>query len=44
MEDQFHRNIDYLRISVTEQCNLRCRYCRPEPVDAADLDLSLIHI
>ena len=38
MEDQFHRNIDYLRISVTEQCNLRCRYCRPEPVDAADLD------
>ncbi|MFA6334978.1 MAG: radical SAM protein, partial [Bacteroidales bacterium] len=24
------RNINYLRISVTDRCNLRCRYCMPE--------------
>ena len=27
MIDQLGRNITYLRISVTELCNLRCRYC-----------------
>jgi len=30
MIDQYGRNITYLRISVTERCNLRCRYCMPE--------------
>ena len=30
MADRFGRNISYLRISVTELCNLRCRYCMPE--------------
>ncbi len=30
MKDLYQRNIDYLRISVTELCNLRCRYCMPE--------------
>ena len=29
MKDQFDRNIDYIRISVTDRCNLRCRYCMP---------------
>ena len=29
MEDQFGRRIDYLRISVTDKCNLRCSYCMP---------------
>ena len=29
MIDHFGRNITYLRISVTELCNLRCRYCMP---------------
>jgi len=28
--DKFGRNIDYLRISVTDRCNLRCVYCMPE--------------
>lgn len=27
--DQFQREIDYLRISLTDQCNLRCVYCMP---------------
>lgn len=30
MIDSYNRNINYLRISVTELCNLRCRYCMPE--------------
>lgn len=29
MQDQFQRQIEYLRISVTDRCNLRCRYCMP---------------
>ncbi len=29
MLDTFGRNIDYLRISVTEACNFRCIYCAP---------------
>ena len=28
--DRFGRKHTYLRISVTDQCNLRCRYCMPE--------------
>ena len=28
--DQFQRKIDYLRLSITDRCNLRCVYCMPE--------------
>jgi cyclic pyranopterin phosphate synthase len=28
--DRYERNINYLRISVTDRCNLRCTYCMPE--------------
>lgn len=30
MRDSYGREIHYLRISVTDRCNLRCRYCMPE--------------
>jgi cyclic pyranopterin phosphate synthase len=30
LSDQFNRPITYLRISVTDRCNLRCVYCMPE--------------
>jgi hypothetical protein len=30
MKDNYGRNIDYLRISITDRCNLRCLYCMPE--------------
>ena len=30
MIDSYGRQISYLRLSVTELCNLRCRYCMPE--------------
>lgn len=33
MRDSFGREIDYMRISITDRCNLRCRYCMPEGVE-----------
>jgi cyclic pyranopterin phosphate synthase len=30
MLDKHERNINYMRISLTDRCNLRCRYCMPE--------------
>ena len=30
MQDQYGREIDYVRISITDRCNLRCTYCMPE--------------
>ena len=30
MEDRFGHRISYLRISITDRCNERCRYCMPE--------------
>jgi cyclic pyranopterin phosphate synthase len=39
MHDQFGRRIDYLRISVTDKCNLRCTYCMPvQGLDWIDRD------
>jgi len=31
--DRFGRHIDYLRVSVTDRCDLRCSYCRPRDFD-----------
>ena len=33
MQDQFQREIDYLRISITDRCNLNCTYCRPDHLE-----------
>lgn len=30
LSDQFGRKVNYMRVSVTDRCNLRCRYCIPE--------------
>ena len=30
MQDSFGRKIEYMRISLTDRCNLRCVYCMPE--------------
>ena len=30
MLDSYNRHITYLRVSVTDRCNLRCQYCMPE--------------
>ena len=39
MRDSFGRDIDYLRLSITESCNLGCIYCRPveKPVKGTGL-------
>lgn len=30
MNDKYDRDINYLRVSVTDRCNLRCKYCLPK--------------
>ncbi|MBP3875191.1 MAG: GTP 3',8-cyclase MoaA [Blautia sp.] len=37
MKDQYDREIDYMRISVTDRCNLRCKYCMPEGVPLTEM-------
>ncbi len=32
LQDNFGRMIDYMRISITDRCNLRCTYCMPKKV------------
>ena len=32
MKDQYSRDITYLRVSITDLCNLRCRYCMPDGI------------
>lgn len=32
LRDSYGREIDYMRISITDRCNLRCRYCMPHGV------------
>ncbi len=40
MRDSFGRDIRYMRVSVTDRCNLRCRYCMPkEPVRTGQQDI-----
>ena len=37
MLDGYGRNIDYMRISITDRCNLRCCYCMPERIEAVEM-------
>lgn len=32
MRDLYQREIDYMRVSITDRCNLRCRYCMPDGI------------
>lgn len=32
MKDSYGRSIDYMRISITDRCNLRCKYCMPQDI------------
>ncbi len=38
MKDQYGRTIDYLRVSITDRCNLRCRYCMPHGIEWIPLE------
>ena len=33
MHDKYGRTINYMRISITDRCNLRCRYCMPDGIE-----------
>ena len=37
MKDQTGREIDYMRISITDRCNLRCKYCMPGDIETTDM-------
>ena len=36
MIDSHGRKIDYMRISITDRCNLRCQYCMPEELPSIE--------
>ncbi|MFV0364631.1 MAG: GTP 3',8-cyclase MoaA [Suipraeoptans sp.] len=38
MNDKQGRNIDYMRISITDRCNLRCKYCMPDGIEKMSMD------
>jgi GTP 3',8-cyclase len=40
--DPFHRSVDYVRIAVTSQCNLRCSYCKSEAHEERSTARSLL--
>lgn len=37
MIDATGRMIDYMRISITDRCNLRCKYCMPEGIEQVEM-------
>lgn len=41
MKDRFGRKIDYMRVSITDRCNLRCGYCMPDGAAPAPADALL---
>lgn len=38
MKDRFGREINYMRISITDRCNLRCKYCMPEGIELVPME------
>lgn len=38
MKDLYQREIDYMRVSVTDRCNLRCRYCMPDGITCIPME------
>ena len=43
MFDCYQREIHYLRLSVTDLCNLRCRYCMPDGVEKLEREAVLTY-
>lgn len=38
MKDRYGRKIEYMRISITDRCNLRCRYCMPDGIEKTETE------
>ncbi|MBR7088180.1 MAG: radical SAM protein, partial [Mogibacterium sp.] len=43
MIDRYGRKIEYMRISITDRCNLRCRYCMPDGIEKVSMDRILTY-
>lgn len=43
MVDKYGRQIEYMRISITDRCDLRCRYCMPEGCDKVSMSQILTY-
>lgn len=43
MRDRFGREIDYMRVSITDRCNMRCRYCMPDGCRKVGMDQILTY-
>ena len=41
MNDKMGRKIDYMRISITDRCNLRCQYCMPDDIELVEHEMIL---
>lgn len=38
VKDLYGRSIDYMRISITDRCNLRCKYCMPKDIQKVPMN------
>ena len=43
MKDSLDREIDYMRISITDRCNLRCQYCMPNGIECVPMEQILTY-
>ena len=43
MTDKYGRTIDYMRVSITDRCDLRCRYCMPEGCEKVSMSQILTY-
>ena len=43
MKDRYGREIEYMRVSITDRCNLRCRYCMPDGCDKVPMSSILTY-
>ena len=43
MKDRYGRNIEYMRVSITDRCDLRCRYCMPEGCEKVSMSQILTY-
>ena len=43
MVDKYGRHIEYMRVSITDRCDLRCRYCMPEGCEKVSMSQILTY-
>lgn len=43
MVDKYGRKIEYMRVSITDRCDLRCRYCMPDGCDKVSMSQILTY-